>query len=80
MPGSFNATYLHKFLLEILTLKSKGGRSAIKFRISQIRKFADFNNLLDLRAFPQMWHLADLWLAIPPVRKYENFLLKWKKV
>jgi hypothetical protein len=34
-----------------LVQKSKGGRSAKNFSKSQIRKFADLNNLLDLRKF-----------------------------
>jgi hypothetical protein len=49
-------TVLGGFEDHTTTVRDKGGRSANKFRKSQIRKFADLNNL---------WHLADLRFADP---------------
>jgi hypothetical protein len=47
-----------KYLLnENLILNTRGGRSANKFRKSQIRKFVIFADL------PQVWQFADLQFA-----------------
>jgi hypothetical protein len=43
--------FYRNFYQEEFLKFSKGGRSANNYRKSQIRKFVDFNNLLDLRNF-----------------------------
>jgi hypothetical protein len=66
-------------------LYDKGGRSANNFCKSRIRKFADLNNLLDLRTLRKcdFLHICDLrntiflWFAglkLPQVRKNIFFL------
>ncbi len=71
------------YIISIFTLTTKGG--LYKFCKSQIRKFADLNNLSDLRTF-RICGIADLRFAdpvffvicglkLPQVRKYKLFLL-----
>jgi hypothetical protein len=65
-----------------ICLTDKGERSANKLRISQIRKYADINNLLDLRTFHKIdtVRIYDLRTQSccdlrPQVRKYILFSL-----
>jgi hypothetical protein len=47
----------------VVSTTIKGGRSANKFRKKKIRKFADLNNLIDLRTFRKCGTLRifDVW-------------------
>ncbi len=46
-------------------LFNKGGRSANRFRKSQIRKFSDSNNFVRFADLQQIWHCAALRIADP---------------
>ncbi len=87
-PLSENPKLLEEqYSFQELLQESKGERSAKNFRKSQIRKFADLNNLLHLRTFRKCdtLHPCDLrtqsflWFAdlkLPQVRKYIGFSLQ----
>jgi hypothetical protein len=53
-------------------LFNKNGRSANKFRKSQIRKFADLNHFVRFADLPQIWHCADFRIADPII-----FMVFW---
>ncbi len=57
---------LYTRILNLCVAIPKGGRSANKFRKSQIRKFADLNSLLDLQTFRKCGTLRICDLQIPP--------------
>jgi hypothetical protein len=54
-----------KLCINIFLLCSNGGRSANKFRIQQIRKCADLNNLLDARTCQTVCKCCTLWICKP---------------